>query len=93
MNYVIGDVHGCYDEMIRLLHKIEERDRNATIYFVGDFIDRGPKVWETLQWAMANITAEGKYRAVRGNHEDMVCEWFQTAKQWWAREQEPVLAG
>ena len=52
MHYVIGDVHGCYDEMIALLQKIEERDSEAIIYFVGDFIDRGPKVWEVLEWAM-----------------------------------------
>ena len=36
MHYVIGDVHGCYDEMIALLNKIEARDSEAIIYFVGD---------------------------------------------------------
>lgn len=48
MHYVIGDVHGCYDEMTALLAKIESMDPEAEIWFVGDFIDRGPKVWETL---------------------------------------------
>jgi len=27
MHYVIGDVHGCYDELTRLLSKIEQSDR------------------------------------------------------------------
>ena len=66
MHYVIGDVHGCYDEMIALLNKIENQDPEAIIYFVGDFIDRGPKVWDVLEWAMEHITLDGKYRAVRG---------------------------
>jgi len=82
MNYVIGDVHGCYDELQKLLHKIESNDPNAVIYFVGDFIDRGPKVWETLQWAMENITLHGKYRAVRGNHEELALEWMKEWFHW-----------
>ena len=71
MHYVIGDVHGCYDELMRLLQKIEEKDNDAIIYFVGDLIDRGPKVWEVLNWAMEHITPDGKYRSVRGNHEEL----------------------
>lgn len=82
MHYVIGDVHGCYDEMMRLLQKIEAQDKDAIIYFVGDFIDRGPKVWETLQWVMENISMDGKYRSVMGNHEAMVCEWFDSINDW-----------
>lgn len=54
MHYAIGDVHGCYDELMALLKTIEERDADARYIFVGDFIDRGPKVWETLMWAMDN---------------------------------------
>ena len=83
MHYVIGDVHGCYDELMRLLEKIESKDPDAVIYFVGDFIDRGPKVWETIQWAMEHITLNGKYRAVRGNHEEMVLEWYDQWKWWY----------
>lgn len=91
MHYVIGDVHGCFDEMMRLIQKIEKQDEDAIIYFVGDFIDRGPKVWETLQWMMKNITPVGKYRSVRGNHEEMVCEWFRTVGEWWTEEREPDI--
>lgn len=91
MHYVIGDVHGCYDELMRLLGKIEEQDEDALIYFVGDFIDRGPKVWETLQWAMEHITLDGKYRSVRGNHEEMVCEWFRMVEPFWTEEQKPDM--
>ena len=40
MHYVIGDVHGCYDEMMALLHKIESADPDAEIIFVGDFIEK-----------------------------------------------------
>lgn len=48
MHYVIGDVHGCFKEMLALLKKIEENDPEALIIFVGDFIDRGPAVRDVL---------------------------------------------
>ena len=84
MHYAIGDVHGCYDELMALLETIEDRDDDARYYFVGDFIDRGPKVWETLVWAMDNIMPEGKYTSVRGNHEQMAIDWYHNEfMPWW----------
>ena len=82
MHYVIGDVHGCYDEMMLLLQKIEKSDPEAQFIFVGDFIDRGPKVWDVLEWAMENITKDGKYQSVRGNHEQLVIEWYLEFVKW-----------
>ena len=86
MHYCIGDVHGCFDEMISLLAKIEAQDRNARFIFVGDFVDRGPKVWETIEWVMANITRDGKYQSVQGNHEQMVLQWYLEYCQWRAKK-------
>ncbi len=83
MHYVIGDVHGCFDELMALLSKIDAADEDATIIFVGDFIDRGPKVMEVLAWAMEHIRPLGKYQAVRGNHEQLVIEWFGQFMIWW----------
>lgn len=83
MHYVIGDVHGCYDEMMRLLARIEAKDPEAIIYFLGDFLDRGPEVWNVLTWAMEHITPDGKYRSVRGNHEDMILDWYDDWRWWY----------
>ena len=83
MHYVIGDVHGCYKELMALLGKIEEQDKDARIIFVGDFMDRGPQVWDVLEWAMQNITPDGKYQSVRGNHEEMILDWYREWLKWW----------
>jgi hypothetical protein len=76
MNYVIGDVHGCFTELNILLNKIEGRDQDAIFHFVGDWIDRGPNVPETMEWVAKNITLDGKYRSVKGNHDVEAVEWF-----------------
>lgn len=86
MHYVIGDVHGCYEDMMMLLAKIEELDEDAKIIFVGDFVDRGPQVDKVLEWCMKNITPDGKYQAVRGNHEQMVLDWYMEWLEWWNEE-------
>ena len=38
--YVIGDIHGCYDEFMQMLDKIALSDSDRLL-MVGDYIDRG----------------------------------------------------
>lgn len=68
--YVVGDIHGCYDQFITLKNRIESQDVEAHFILVGDIIDRGPKVMDMLHWAMDNCNKpEGKYELLLGNHE------------------------
>ena len=76
MHYVIGDVHGCFDELMALLDRIESNDKDARFCFVGDFPDRGPKVKETLDWMVTHVTETGKYQSVMGNHEQLAIDWY-----------------
>ena len=41
MHYAIGDVHGCYQAMKKLIGKIEREDADAQFILIGDVIDRG----------------------------------------------------
>ncbi|MBL9006075.1 MAG: polynucleotide kinase-phosphatase [Myxococcales bacterium] len=80
---IIGDIHGCYDELTTLLRKLgylieEQRDGAASLHcqhpqgrkavFLGDLIDRGPKIVEVLRLVMAMV-AQGSALCVPGNHE------------------------
>ena len=84
MHYVIGDVHGCYDDLMKLMGKIESKDPEPVFILLGDLIDRGPRVWDTLTWAMENVSRDGKYRCLLGNHEQMVVDWFEEYRVWYA---------
>lgn len=64
--FVIGDVHGCADELERLLVRLAPR-RSDSIVFVGDLVNKGPASVEVVQMARA-IGA----RAVLGNHDDLI---------------------
>lgn len=72
---IIGDIHGHADELTRLLDLLGYGQSHGVfshpsrkIVFVGDFIDRGPKIWEVLQIVRPMIE-EGEAYAVMGNHE------------------------
>ncbi len=58
-----------FDEWICFKDWIESVDKQATFILIGDIVDRGPKEEEMLRWAMANVTGNGKYQMIMGNHE------------------------
>ena len=66
MDYVIGDVQGCYDTLQKLLVKInfsEDRDR---LFFLGDVVNRGKKSLETLRYITSH---KDNANMVLGNHD------------------------
>lgn len=72
---IIGDIHGYADHLERLLQKMGYARKNGayahserTALFVGDYIDRGPKIPETLQIVRAMVD-NGSAIALMGNHE------------------------
>lgn len=85
MHYVIGDVHGCYSELMALLDKIESQDAEAQIIFVGDWVDRGSEQKQVLDWMMEHITEDGKYQSVRGNHDEDAWEWYKGEYEPWRK--------
>lgn len=61
---LIGDVHGCFDELIALLDKVHFNDKSDRLIFLGDIINKGPKSVEVINFVMS-----GGHECVRGNHE------------------------
>jgi hypothetical protein len=66
---IVGDVHGCADELDKLLDLVAASDDDR-IVFVGDLIMRGPKPREVLARAR-----ERKAASVLGNHEWRLLQW------------------
>lgn len=73
--YAIGDIHGCYQEMRALLHKIEEdaakQNLDCRIVFLGDLIDRGPDSRRVIDYLMNYKPVGIKVSFLMGNHEEV----------------------
>ena len=76
-NYdLIGDIHGHHDKLTALLTKLGYRPHGESFHhpegrkviFLGDYIDRGPKVRQVLHTVRAMVDA-GDALAIMGNHE------------------------
>lgn len=63
-DYIIGDLHGCYDLLMDKLGKVGFDEKKDRLFSVGDLIDRGPKSLECL-----SLVFEPWFFSVRGNHE------------------------
>lgn len=88
---IVGDVHGCSDELEALLaqlgYRVEWRGKDVTVtppagrtlVFVGDLVDRGPRIADVLRIAMSMVET-GCALCVEGNHENKVGRWLGGAK-------------
>jgi len=77
--FIIGDIHGCYFTLLRLLEHWEPQ--NEQLIQLGDLIDRGNHSVEVLQWAQET---EQKYPDstffLKGNHEQMMLDYIENDK-------------
>lgn len=92
---IIGDAHGCADELQALLGKLgydlawsQDRGERTVavtspegrkVVFVGDLVDRGPNTPDVLRIAMGMVAAGTAY-CVQGNHERKLSRWLEGRK-------------
>ncbi len=75
---IIGDVHGCFNELVELLDVLGyqhssvgrhcEHPEGRRVIFLGDLVDRGPATPAVLRLVM-EMVASGSALCVAGNHE------------------------
>ena len=81
---VIGDVHGCYQELLQLLEKLGYKKEDHTfthkdtrkLVFVGDITDRGPDSLKVIQLVYDLVIIQNKALYVPGNHCDKLYRYF-----------------
>lgn len=64
--YIVGDLHGCYDELQLLLEKVRFDSSQDFLYLTGDLVARGSKSLECLRFVKGLGTSA---QTVLGNHD------------------------
>lgn len=70
---IVGDVHGCLDELLVLLDRLQFVPATDVLVSVGDIIDRGPRIRETVEF-LFNLPS---FYMVLGNHEYKLLRYLQ----------------
>src|SRR3954463_7462079 len=67
MRWIIGDIHGMHRMLVGLLDAIRARDKDASLYFVGDYVNRGPESKQVVDLLLTLKDA----KFARGNHDEI----------------------
>ena len=71
---VIGDVHGCLEELQLLVQKAIHKHNNGqqfkAIILVGDLCNKGPYSAEVIRYVRSQSMENNNWFCVRGNHDD-----------------------
>lgn len=69
--FIVGDLHGCYDEFIQNLDDVGFNFDEDLCLSVGDLVDRGDKSLDCF-----NLIYKSWFKAVRGNHEQFCADYI-----------------
>lgn len=105
-DFIIGDLHGYYNHLDRLLAHVDFNKSKDRLFSVGDIIDRGPDCLLCL-----TLLDEPWFHMVRGNHEQLMIDalsypeemglkglqtyWFRCGGNWWndySDEEKSIIA-
>lgn len=70
-DFVMGDLHGMFAKLADALDRVEFDESADRLFSVGDLVDRGPDSDEAIE-----LLAEPWFHAVRGNHEQMLIDFY-----------------
>jgi serine/threonine protein phosphatase 1 len=79
--FVIGDIHGCHDAMLRLLCRIAPDPAHDAIIFLGDYLDRGPASRQVITTLLELRQTHRHLVTLRGNHEQMLLDYLTGQEQ------------
>jgi len=87
--WVIPDIHGCSKTLKNLVGSLIKPSRNDELYFLGDYIDRGPDSKGVIDFIRDLQKNQYNVTALKGNHEDFMVELFDAESKiknsWWHR--------
>jgi serine/threonine protein phosphatase 1 len=69
-DYIVGDIHGCFEQLATELVKIDFDSTVDRLFSVGDLVDRGPDSIKALEWLK-----KPWFFPVLGNHEQMAIDF------------------
>jgi len=83
--WAIGDVHGCYREMMVLYKKLLTAGLNPKkdiVVHIGDYMDRGPDSKKVVEQLIKWHKQYPHWVFLYGNHEDIFKNWIESKQKY-----------
>jgi len=74
---IIGDVHGCLEELTELIDVLKLQWGEDSLVFVGDLVDKGPDSVGVLNYVYKLSLSHPYVMVLQGNHEEKHCRWLK----------------
>ena len=74
---IVGDIHGCFYELLDLLQKANFEPEKHELILIGDVINKGPYSDKVLDWI-----AQHSVTALMGNHEERLLSCLRGDRSW-----------
>jgi serine/threonine protein phosphatase 1 len=76
-HWVIPDIHGCAKTLRALIEDLIQPSKHDWLYFLGDYIDRGPYSKEVVDYIIYLQKEDYNIRTLMGNHEEYLIKSFE----------------
>ncbi len=74
--WVIPDIHGCAKTLRALIEDLIKPSKHDWLYFLGDYIDRGPSSKEVIDYLIYLKKEDYNIRTLMGNHEEYLLKAY-----------------
>ncbi|MGV8057846.1 MAG: metallophosphoesterase family protein [Smithellaceae bacterium] len=74
--FAIGDIHGCFNQLQKLIKNLAIDQQYDTLVFIGDYIDRGSSVKEVVDYVIGIKSELNNVICLTGNHEQMFLRYL-----------------
>lgn len=79
--FAIGDIHGCFEKLQRLILEIKADPVNDTLVFIGDYIDRADGGRDVVDYILKLKKNFQNVICLRGNHESMLLRYLDGVEE------------
>ncbi len=76
--FAIGDIHGCFDSLKELVEDKIQLQKNDKLILLGDYIDRGDKSKEVVDFIIELLENGYDVIPLMGNHEAMLLDAYES---------------
>jgi serine/threonine protein phosphatase 1 len=74
--FAVGDIHGSHDKLVSLMSELPWNRERDILVFLGDYIDRGKRSKEVVEYLLNLRKGGGEIVFLMGNHEKLLLDYY-----------------